>query len=298
MHGNLPITIRSNDDGIQFFDGPDYAESDAFPSFSLKTVLAGRVAYLVDARQITVGAGYTYLTCGEPCANGMSKTAGKVKVLSINISNETFSKAADLLHKETGRYQDIFLNDYFCSPNFFDRVARTNNHNWNTRLAVLSEKIQRNNPDLGFITEKWFIELAKEIIVSESEYFNMLSNLDSLKKLTARKEILSRLLEGRSYIDEHYLRNPYISEVAAHCCLSLFYFYRAFRQAFGVTPYNYCLRKRLVYALQLMANDEMSYTDIALRCGFPDNFTFSKAFKREYAHSPSKYSAHLKLLYS
>jgi len=39
-----------------------------------------------------------------------------------------------------------------------------------------------------------------------------------------------------------------------------------------------------------MQEDNYTLTDIASLCGFPDLFTFSKAFKREYGVAPSRYA--------
>ena len=51
------------------------------------------------------------------------------------------------------------------------------------------------------------------------------------------------------------------------------------------------MHKRLSHALLLMIYEKLSIAQVALRCGFPDTFTFSKAFKREFGYSPSKYPA-------
>ena len=67
-----------------------------------------------------------------------------------------------------------------------------------------------------------------------------------------------------------------------------FHFFRSFRQAFGTSPYQYLLGKRLELAKELIITGDMSVTTIAAHCNFPDIFTFSKAFKRRFNVAPSR----------
>jgi AraC family transcriptional regulator len=58
-----------------------------------------------------------------------------------------------------------------------------------------------------------------------------------------------------------------------------------FKQAFGFSPYQYQKRKRLDFAkLDLMNGNDILYT--AIRYGFPDAPTFSKAFKQQFGQTP------------
>ncbi len=85
-----------------------------------------------------------------------------------------------------------------------------------------------------------------------------------------------------------FLQNPDIMSVARQSNMSVFHFYRCFKQVHGVSPYQYMLGKRLEYARELLTERNRLITDIASQCSFPDVFTFSKAFKKKYGCSPSK----------
>ena len=69
--------------------------------------------------------------------------------------------------------------------------------------------------------------------------------------------------------------------------MSEYHFFRSFKQAFGMTPYQYLTTKRMNLAKELVQEGEKKISDIALICNFPDVFTFSKAFKRYYGVPPS-----------
>ena len=66
--------------------------------------------------------------------------------------------------------------------------------------------------------------------------------------------------------------------------------YDTFRKEFvrlsGVSPMKFRTRRRLNLAAGLLHHTGLPMSEIALRLGYPDAFTFSKAFKRHYGLSP------------
>lgn len=95
-------------------------------------------------------------------------------------------------------------------------------------------------------------------------------------------------MAGKDFMDLYYLKNPEIKQVAIESSMSEFHFYRCFKQVTGRTPYQYMLEKRLAHGRELLNEKTMLVSEIATQCGFPDVFTFSKAFKRKYGLSPTK----------
>jgi AraC-like DNA-binding protein len=89
-------------------------------------------------------------------------------------------------------------------------------------------------------------------------------------------------------MDEMFLFNPDMAQVARHCALSEFHFFRSFKQAFGITPYRYLLNLRLEHSKKLLEGN-LPVKEIARQCGFADIFTYSKAFKRAYMLSPTAF---------
>jgi AraC family transcriptional regulator len=126
-----------------------------------------------------------------------------------------------------------------------------------------------------------------KIINQNHELLNQLTAL----KTSTRKEIVNRINSGKEFIDMSFLQNPDILSVAKQSNMSVFHFYRCFKQVHGISPYQYMLGKRLAYARELLMERSLLISGIAIKCGFPDVFTFSKAFKRKYGVSPSKFFA-------
>lgn len=67
--------------------------------------------------------------------------------------------------------------------------------------------------------------------------------------------------------------------------ISKYHFIRVFKAAFGISSYQYQKRKPLELAkFDLLSGEEILFT--ALRYGFADTPTFSKAFKMQFGVTP------------
>ncbi len=92
------------------------------------------------------------------------------------------------------------------------------------------------------------------------------------------------------FIDENLdeeLSLDFLSELAF---FSPFHFHRVFRLITGETPNSFIFRKRIekIASILLVGTDE-SLNDLALRYGFSNGNSFSRAFKKYYGVNPSEY---------
>jgi AraC family transcriptional regulator len=67
------------------------------------------------------------------------------------------------------------------------------------------------------------------------------------------------------------------------------YFIRYFKQALGVTPGQYMIQLRMNRARDLVYTQRYSMQQVASLLGYPDAYSFSKAFKKHYKVPPSKF---------
>jgi len=77
-----------------------------------------------------------------------------------------------------------------------------------------------------------------------------------------------------------------LSEVARACKLSVSHFARAFRCTTGQPPHRWLTCRRVEKAKDLLRQSNEPMADIALRCGFADQASFIRAFKRVVGASP------------
>jgi AraC-like DNA-binding protein len=80
-----------------------------------------------------------------------------------------------------------------------------------------------------------------------------------------------------------------LDELAEIADLSKFHFLRQFAQVVGMTPGAYLRTLRLCHAARLLRRSHASILEIALRVGFADHPSFSRAFARHMGMTPSEY---------
>jgi AraC family transcriptional regulator len=92
------------------------------------------------------------------------------------------------------------------------------------------------------------------------------------------------------YIEQHLDNNPSMEELSAVAHSSKFHFHRQFTYFIGMSPARYMLLMKLKRsAFQLAFRQHLKIIDIAMQAGFENPESFSRAFKRVTALSPSKF---------
>ncbi len=76
---------------------------------------------------------------------------------------------------------------------------------------------------------------------------------------------------------------------------SPFHFHRRFKELTGETPRQYVHRLRLEKAAYKLQITDETVLDIGLSVGFRNHETFSRAFKKQFDHTPSRYRAEGKI---
>mgnify|MGYP000757114536 CR=1 FL=1 len=91
------------------------------------------------------------------------------------------------------------------------------------------------------------------------------------------------------YIQHHYMERITLHDLAEHFHLSEKYISRYFKEHFYLTFTDYVNHLRLTHAKKLLETTDLSVTEIALRCGFPNVSYFIRTFKTCYGNPPLKY---------
>lgn len=91
------------------------------------------------------------------------------------------------------------------------------------------------------------------------------------------------------FIDENFVNELKLEEIAAHVSLSPIYFHHRFRNATGKTPHDYVLEKRIKKAEGLLMAANMSISQVAYESGFSSQSYFTYAFKKHKGVSPREY---------
>ena len=99
------------------------------------------------------------------------------------------------------------------------------------------------------------------------------------------------LLRAKDLIDARY-RDPLdVAVLAKTAHLSQAHFSREFRRAFGETPHQYLLTRRLERAASLLRTTDRTISDICFTVGLRSVGSFTTSFRRVYGRSPMAYRA-------
>jgi AraC family transcriptional regulator len=91
----------------------------------------------------------------------------------------------------------------------------------------------------------------------------------------------------KEYVHGHLHRPIRVEELSQVAGRSASYFSRAFRTTFGESPHAYVMRCRVRNARDLMLTTGMTFTEIALECGFSDQAHLCRNFRDLTGSTPA-----------
>ncbi len=109
------------------------------------------------------------------------------------------------------------------------------------------------------------------------------------KPVTSAARDRRRAVETALWIDANSHHQIDLEQAAGQADISPFHFLRLFSSVLGVTPHQYLVRSRLRHAARLLADDDISVTDVAYDVGFGDLSNFVRTFHRAAGVSPRKF---------
>ena len=90
-------------------------------------------------------------------------------------------------------------------------------------------------------------------------------------------------------IETNYMQKFSIQELADDAHLERSYFSTLFKEQVGCSPQQYLIRCRMENAASMLLDQHMRPGEVARAVGYPDEFSFSRAFRKHYGISPSEY---------
>ena len=104
----------------------------------------------------------------------------------------------------------------------------------------------------------------------------------------------NKLKLALAYIQEHYPETITVKQLADLCGFSQVHFMNIFKAAIGSTCIEYLVEYRLARAALDLQETDHSIMQIALDNGFQNMSYFNRAFKSQYAETPSAYRRRMK----
>ena len=98
---------------------------------------------------------------------------------------------------------------------------------------------------------------------------------------------LLQLRRVKELVDAQISKDITISDLATVAGLSQFHFMRAFKEATGLSPYQYVLSERIRRARELLSDHNLSIADVALAAGFHDASQLNRVFRKFVGVTPT-----------
>ena len=168
---------------------------------------------------------------------------------------------------------------------FFNKLYRRDG-SFNAILHAIQQS-HRDGTDALLLDEQ-LAALLGHLLREHRQLEKELRKLPPVKQST-RLEIYRRLSQAADYLCTYYDRSVSLDELARVACLSKFHFLRLFKIAFGRSPHQFLIGVRIEKARQLLGSTTLSVAELALRLGFPDPSSFSRAFYQAHRLYPTAY---------
>lgn len=104
-------------------------------------------------------------------------------------------------------------------------------------------------------------------------------------------------IEVQSYLDANFYDACSLSVLSQKIHASPNHIRTVFQNEFGMSPYEYVMQRRIEKAKILIAEQNTSFTDIAMRLGFCSQSHFNKIFKERVHCTPKEYQEETLKLY-
>jgi AraC-like DNA-binding protein len=98
------------------------------------------------------------------------------------------------------------------------------------------------------------------------------------------------LRRAKDLMDRDYARELDVPSLAREAHASRAHFVRSFKKAFGETPHQYLLGRRIERAKELLRGTGLSVTEVSIEVGFRSLGSFSTAFRALVGEPPSDYA--------
>lgn len=108
-------------------------------------------------------------------------------------------------------------------------------------------------------------------------------------RLKKNKPQINNFLEVLNYINDNYTSKITLQELSDLAGYTPEHFSVLFKNAFGLSPKQFIIRKRLSLAKTYLLTTQKSISEIATICGYPDQLYFCRIFHTTMGISPSSF---------
>lgn len=269
---NVLLHARARRHRVKNFAGP----------LSIKTVLAGRVAWMIDGRELVVDpSSFLIVASGERYSMDIDSSKPMETCCAFFAPGFVERTVLDA----TTSVEQSLDDPERTAPSAPSLSAAHSDQERSLigRVQGLADRCGYALKPSGW--EEEFLVLAVDLFRFHRHIQEQAARIPAIRKST-KDELFRRLLVGRDYMHSHPSGPVSLATVARIACLSPFHFHRAFAHAFGRTPHVYLTGIRLAQARKLIEGGSF-VLDACMEVGFESPSAFTRLFQSQYREKPS-----------
>jgi AraC-like DNA-binding protein len=287
MASSIPSGLHIQEDPQNAYNKIIYSKLNTFESrrasqgLSLKYVYSGDESYFLSGRRYRVRSGEFLLVNHQQEVETAVYSEKPVEGICLYFDPEMISRLARSQRESNETLLDA---PYYNEPitEIAERVLPLSH----SRIMPYLTRYYQSMPSPFPVDNSLFYAMLESIFSFEYDVRKAQSRISAARKST-RRELYSRMLLAQSFLLDNLSNKVLIRDLSRIAMMSEFHFLRTFREAFGITPNQFIIIKRLEKARSLLRNSRLTITSIAIDCGFNDVQYFSRSYKKYYGRTPS-----------
>jgi len=240
-----------------------------------------------------------YLKNVTPCAKihtheELTITAikkGSLNLLFNETSQELLPNEIAIINSDVPHWAELNTESKDCYVLYLKKdYLKTINLDFNSSFEVLKQKSIYQS----------FIKLCnclldkKVSLIEKEEMFISFClaffSFESTQTTTSCESVLA--LNIKKYLDENYLEELILEDLALKFDLSVVHLIRVFKKEFGLPIHSYILNKKIHLAKEQLSSNT-PIIQIAQSCGFFDQSHLNRSFKRIFQITPKEYQKNI-----
>lgn len=169
--------------------------------------------------------------------------------------------------------KNIITKDEIISKDLFERISEL--------FIKLNIEYQEKNYEQRIMIKSILLELTALVTRNFSD--KTVQN----KSKRQKDQTIDMMRDIISYIEENYMRDLTLKDIAKRFNVSHFHFSRIFKNIFDKNFKQYLDEYRIYKVVVMLQENDSSISQVAFECGFQSIRTFNRIYKKHKGTSPS-----------
>jgi AraC family transcriptional regulator len=265
----------------RFFVSPDFSiyfrrakhllwQNQATSGYSLLSTISGKLEYTIDDKQLTLDQGQSIVI--EPNTNVTAK-GQKIELLFLTFSASLVIQNAATMRLIPPKSIVTFTRDHLRGDRKLDGL-----------LEEFASELATEKPGRAIVMRALVEQLLVHILRTYST-----PRLSEELELSRVGLVDRRIRRSVELMHTQLDQDLTLKALAAASYLSPFHFARLFKKLTGLSPHNYLASIRATRAQLLLAETDLSVTEVGARVGYLSGSHFTKAFRLATGATPREF---------